>query len=116
MAGIVATVVLSWLLARMAVFLASDAERPMPFAATSNRCSETVVTMQTSHEADIVAGLLRSHGIEVVVLDSFMARIYGDAAGASAGHRVQVPADDLDVARQIVQGQVQDPEPSGISG
>jgi len=66
--------------------------------------SQWVVVARTvwPHEAHMLAGILRDHGIDAVVADEFMVQMEGFASHALGGVKVKVHPDQEDEARRLL--------------
>ncbi|HEY1936834.1 MAG TPA: DUF2007 domain-containing protein [Candidatus Angelobacter sp.] len=65
------------------------------------------------HEADIAVGLLESCGVECFLCDEHMHRVHPLASDVIGGVRLQVSAQDLDLAKELLKEYKPLEDPSG---
>jgi len=71
----------------------------------------TVATFYNIHEADIAVGLLESCGVDCFLCDEHMHRVHPLATDIVGGVRLQVRAQDLEVAKELLKEYTPPPEP-----
>ena len=62
----------------------------------------TAAVFYSLHEADVAKGLLDSCGVERILYDEHMHRVHPLTAEVTGGIRLQVPTEDLEVAKELL--------------
>jgi hypothetical protein len=62
----------------------------------------TAATFYNLHEADVAAGLLESCGVDCFLCDENMHRVHPLATEITGGVRLQVPEQDIELAKELL--------------
>ena len=62
----------------------------------------TAAVFYSLHEADVAKGLLDSCGIDCFLYDEHMHRVHPLTADITGGIRLQVPTEELEVAKELL--------------